>query len=170
VCGYDETGFAGRADTIYLRQAWNFVLSGGALFNHLDYSFTVGHEDGSDAANQAPGGGSATLRGQLKVLSDFIHGFELAELNPDLAVVARASGVVVRALSQPGKAHALYLQGRGPTTLQLRLAPGHWTVEWIDVEDGRVLRRDIAIAKPGEPTSVSSPDFKDAVAVRVTLR
>ena len=51
--GYDETGFAGRDDQTYRRQAWNFVMSGGALFNNLDYSFTVDNEDGNLIKNQA---------------------------------------------------------------------------------------------------------------------
>ena len=29
---YDETGFLGHADAAYLRQAWNFMLSGGSVF------------------------------------------------------------------------------------------------------------------------------------------
>ena len=62
VLGYDETGFAGKSDAFYRRQAWNFLFSGGGLFNSLDYSFTVGKEDGTDTTNKAPGGGSPTLR------------------------------------------------------------------------------------------------------------
>ena len=42
----------------------SFLLSGGALFNNLDYSFTVGHEDGTDATNKAPSGGGPALRRQ----------------------------------------------------------------------------------------------------------
>ncbi len=36
---YDETGFLGRNDDAYRRQAWNFMLSGGSVFDSLDYSF-----------------------------------------------------------------------------------------------------------------------------------
>lgn len=165
--GCDETGFAGKADPFYRRQAWNFMLSGGAIFNNLDYSFTVGHEDGTDATNQAPGGGSAALRRQLKVLSEFLHGFDLAKLEPDSLLVARAPGVTVRALSQPGKAHALYAQGRGPTTLWLNLAEGRWTAEWIAVEDGRVLMR-VTVPTTGKgAVALASPNFADGVALRL---
>ena len=166
VIGYDETGFAGNKDETYRRQAWNFVMSGGGLFNSLDYSFTVGREDGTDTANKAPGGGSPALRRQLKVLSDFLHGFDLAKLQPDPLLVARATGVVVCSLSQPGKAHALYVQGRGPTTLSLQLAKGRWLAEWISIEDGRVLKHeDISAGK--QPTTIASPEFNDAVALRL---
>lgn len=166
VIGCDETGFAGNSDATYRRQAWNFVLSGGGVFNNLDYSFTVGHEDGSDTSNKAPGGGSPTLRRQLRVLSDFLHRFGLAKLQPDSLLVQRAPGVVVRTRSQPGKAHALYVQGRGPTTLTLNLTRGRWTTEWISVVDGKVLKRENVSSK-GKPVELVSPDFTDGVAVRI---
>ncbi len=44
--GNNETGFKGTADTPYRIQAWDFLMAGGALYNNLDYSFTVGHERG----------------------------------------------------------------------------------------------------------------------------
>jgi hypothetical protein len=59
---YDETGFLGPNDEAYRRQAWNFILSGGSTFGALDYSFTVGHEDGPDTSSNGPGGGSPTFR------------------------------------------------------------------------------------------------------------
>jgi hypothetical protein len=168
VIGYDESGFAGKDDRTYQRQAWNFVLSGGGLFNSLDYSFTVGREDGTDVENQAPGGGSPGLRRQLKVLSGFLHCFDLAGLNPNPLLVARAPGVVPRVLSaRDGNAHALYLQGRAPTILELHLAKGRWTLEWISVDTGAVIKRESV--KAGKPaTALRSPDFTDAVALRLT--
>ena len=82
VIGYDESGFAGSEDATYRREAWRFIMAGGGLFNNLDYSFSAGNEDGT-ASNKAPGGGSPELRKQLKVLSDFIHSFDLAKMKPD---------------------------------------------------------------------------------------
>ncbi len=169
VIGCDETGFAGKDDAHYRRQAWRFMLSGGALFNNLDYSFTVGHEDGCDAVNQAPGGGSPALRQQLKVLSDFLHRFDLARLHPDPLLVVRRPGVVAHVLSQPGKAHAIYVQGRSPTTLVLNLAAGSWTAEWVfrrrrsraPTQDGRGQgRRDVrARSAPVSQTPWPSASF-----------
>jgi hypothetical protein len=171
VIGCDETGFAGRGDDHYRRQAWRFILGGGgALFNNLDYSFTVGREDGSDTANQAPGGGSPALRRQLEVLSDFLQRFDLARLHPDPQLVARAPGVRTHALSDPGKAHAIYVQGRGPTTLMLNLAGGRWTAEWISFDDGHVRQRDTIVAEAGGECVLASPRFTDAVALGLRLQ
>ncbi|RZJ51975.1 MAG: hypothetical protein EOO45_32250, partial [Flavobacterium sp.] len=42
--GDNETGFKGNADETYRMQGWLFLLAGGALYNNLDYSFSVGNE------------------------------------------------------------------------------------------------------------------------------
>ena len=88
VIGDDETGFRGVADEPYRTEAWDFILAGGGLYNNLDYSFAAGEEDGTFAypASQ-PGGGSRALRRQLKILSDFINGFDFIRMSPDNAVI-----------------------------------------------------------------------------------
>ena len=63
VVAFDETGFAtahdrvaaAETDAVYRRQAWEFLMAGGGVFDMLDYSFAVGHEDGT-LVNDAPGG------------------------------------------------------------------------------------------------------------------
>ncbi len=169
VIGYDESGFAGRADATYRRQAWNFLLSGGGLFNSLDYSFTVSHEDGTDVTNQAPGGGSPTLRKQLKVLSDFLHSFDLAAFQPDRDFVKASPGVVTRVLSAPGEAYALYMEGRSPTTLTLTLPPGQWQADWLNPEDGAVLKHE-DVDHPTGLRSLESPSFTESIALRITRK
>jgi len=166
VIGCDETGFAGRDDRTYRREAWNFVMSGGGLFDNLDYSFTIGKEDGTDTDNRAPGGGGPALRRQLGVLSRFVHSFDLAKLRPDRAFVQQAPGVVARVLSAPGYAYALYLQVRGPTALKVKLPPGHWRATWINVLDGHVLR-ETTCAKSDPVVTLASPDFDSEVALRI---
>src|SRR5581483_11062046 len=70
---FDESGFKGTEDAVYRQQAWEFLLAGGSIFDHLDYSFTAAHPDGTaPVVEPTPGGGSATLRRQLKILKDFL--------------------------------------------------------------------------------------------------
>jgi hypothetical protein len=58
----------GNADAIYRIQGWDFLMAGGALYNNLDYSFTIGHEQGDFKPDaKTPGGGSAMLREQLGI-------------------------------------------------------------------------------------------------------
>jgi hypothetical protein len=166
VIGYDETGFAGREDATYRRQAWNFLFSGGALFNSLDYSFTVGREDGTDVTNKAPGGGSPALRRQLKVLGDLLNGLDLARLRPDRDFVKESPGVVTRVLSAPGREYALYLEGRAPTELLLDLPAGHWRAKWISPVNGAACASEELKHHSGL-RRVSSPSFTESVALHI---
>lgn len=166
VIGYDESGFAGRENKTYRRQAWNFIMSGGGLFNNLDYSFHVGAEDGSGIANEAPGGGSPSLRNQLRILSNFVHHFELSTLNPDQNVVTHAPGVITRTLSLPCQHYLIYLEGRSPTTIHLSLPPGTWKSEWIDVLTGVIVHRANHTTHT-PPTKIDSPNFTGEIALRI---
>lgn len=163
---YDETGFLGRDDSAYRRQAWNFLLSGGSVFDSLDYSFTPGHEDGSFSEANGPGGGSAALRRQLHLLREFVNSFSLVQLRPDHGVVTRSAGVTPRALSNPGQEYAIYLDGSGPADLTLALPPGQYSVEWINVETGKIDLREI-FRHSGGDKQLTSPAFRDGIALRL---
>ncbi len=130
VIGFDESGFAGPGDKVYRRQAWKFMLSGGGLFNNLDYSFFVGHEDGL-GKNKAPGGGSKTLRKQLKALSGFLHGFRLEKMHPDCEVVVKSPGLIPYVMSDGNTAFAVFLRGIGTTGTTLELHTGEGTYKVI---------------------------------------
>ena len=163
---YDETGFLGREDAAYRREAWNFLLSGGATFGALDYSFSPGHEDGSDAAPNGPGGGSTALRKQLGIVQKFLNGFALAELRPDREAVKRAAGAVARVLSTPGRQYAVYLDGSGPARLTLELPKGRYSGQWIDVLSGETVRAE-SFEHAGGTKVLDSPGFAGGIALRL---
>ena len=137
VIGFDESGFAGSGDQVYRRQAWQFMLSGGGLFNNLDYSFFVGHEDGS-GINNAPGGGSKILRQQLKILSEFLHGFELQKLYPNISCVKSSPGLIPYVLSDKNNVYAVYLRAVGTenTILELVTSDGNFKVQTLNTTTG----------------------------------
>jgi len=166
---YDETGFLGRDDQAYLRQAWNFLLSGGSTFDSLDYSFSPGHEDGTDSEPNGPGGGSVAFRHQLSILQTFLNRFSLLDLHPDLQTVQRAAGVQARVLSNPGHEYAIYLDGNGPTELTLVLPKARYSEEWIDIRTGAPLR-SASFSHPGGPISLQSPKFTNGIALRLATQ
>ena len=164
---YDETGFLGRDDDAYRRQAWNFMLSGGSAFDALDYSFTIGHEDGSYSEPNGPGGGSPALRHQLHILSQFLQSFSLVDLRPDTRTVKHAAGAAARVLSNPGKEYAIYLDGNGPVDLTLELPPGNYSLEWLNAGTGRIEQLEKFAHKGGAKT-LQSPAFQNGIALRLT--
>lgn len=137
VIGFDESGFAGSDDQVYRRQAWQFMLSGGGLFNNLDYSFYVGQEDGR-GKNEAPGGGSTALRRELKILSDFLHALPLPELTPDLTSVKKAPGLIPFVLSNRQDHYAIFVRsvGTSQSRLELQVPDGAYRVQYLDTTSG----------------------------------
>jgi hypothetical protein len=113
VMGDKETGFRGTADLPYRSEGWDFLLAGGGLFNNLDYSFTVGHEDGTFAfPSTQPGGGGVALRKQLGILRRFIDRFELTQLRPEPERVVDGAppGGSVRLIAEGDRAFGIYLR------------------------------------------------------------
>jgi hypothetical protein len=164
--GYDETGFLGQADDAYRRQAWNFMLSGGSVFDGLDYSFSVGHEDGSDIAPNGPGGGSPALRRQLHTLVAFLQRLPLAEMTPDPHAAKHVDGAYARVLSKPGSDYAAYIDGSGPTALTLDLPPGTYSGEWLNTRTGIPQPID-SFSHPGGDKPLSTPKFDDGIALHL---
>ena len=171
VIGDDETGFRGIDDTPYRTEAWDFIVAGGGLYNNLDYSFAAGAEDGTFTypASQ-PGGGNRTLRRQLKILSDFINGFDFVRMAPDNAIIKGGvpAGISARALVERGGAMAIYLREAragvvGPVTLELDLPPGVWDAQWIDTKLGTAARRDRV--EGGGMRTLPAPPFTADVAL-----
>jgi len=163
---YDETGFLGRGDEAYARQAWNFMLSGGSVFDNLDYSFTPGHEDGTDTEPNGPGGGSPELRRRLKILSEFLQGLPLVELAPDTATEKRAAGVYTHLLSSPKGEYAMYIDGHGPVDMTMSLPAGEYRLTWTDVVSGEAMNGETFRHTGGDKT-IRSPEFQNGVAMRL---
>jgi len=171
VIGDNETGFRGTSDTPYRLEAWDFIISGGGLFNNLDYSFAPGFETGTFVYPESqPGGGNAGFRRQMKILRDFIHGFDFVRMRPDNSVIAGSvpSGVTARALVESGKAMAIFVRGGGASTvLSVELPAGAWTAEWIDTKTGPTARTTNVAG--GGLRALEAPGYDSDIALRLRI-
>ena len=175
VIGDNETGFRGTNDLPYRAEAWSFILAGGGLFNHLDYSFTAGHEDGTYVYGaKQPGGGNPAFRRQMKVLKEFINSFDFKEmkpLGPD-AMARVEGGARVYVLAEPGKAYAIYLAPGDKTAaphkavVSLELPPGSYRATWVDPLTGDIERRETVRSEKG-PVVLKSPPYREDVALKL---
>ena len=128
VIGDDETGFRGIDDAPYRMEAWDFIVAGGGLYNNLDYSFAAGREDGTfQYPASQPGGGNSAFRRQMKILSEFINGFDFVHMAPADSVLkgGAPAGGTARALAEHGKAMAVYVRKQSST--------GPWSARWSGV-------------------------------------
>jgi hypothetical protein len=163
---FDESGFAGSSDSTYLRQAWQFLMSGGAVFNNLDYSFYVGKEDGT-GANNAPGGGSINLRKQLKILRNFIESFDFVKMKPDLQVIVHSPGSEVQALSQPGFQYAMIFTGNSTKWVKLNLPKGKYNFEFISPFTGNPVKKGFFSQPKSGNYELQLPEFGEMIALKI---
>ncbi len=163
--GHDETGFKGNGDAVYRKEAWQFLLNGGSVFSHLDYSFTVGHEGGDyPIPNKTPGGGGKAFRHQMKVLKDFIEGVDFVRMKPARELF-KADGAVVYALADAGKSYAAYLKGKAQNA-SLDLPPGDYRATWVNVLQGDIEKAEDFTHGGGEKT-LAIPEYTEEIALKV---
>ena len=164
---FDESGFAGMETNTYLRQAWQFIMGGGAIFNNLDYSFYVGKEDGT-GINNAPGAGSKVFRKQLKFLRSFIESFDFVKMKPDFNTVYHAPGVQVQSISEPGKQYAMILTGVQSKWIKLNLPKGKFNYEFVSPYSGKTLKKGFFRHKKSTIKELNVPEFDRMIVLKIT--
>ena len=172
VIGQNETGPSGQTTAFdYRRWGWTFILAGGAIYNNLDYSFTVRHPKGEYKHwDEQPGGAMAAMRKQLRILKDFMEGFDFIHMKPDTALVKGGvpAGGAAYVLAKRGEAYAIYLHGGQQATLRLEVPAGRYRAEWVNTLNGKVDKSE-EITHGGGVVRLDSPEYKEDVALRVVL-
>jgi hypothetical protein len=169
VIGDDETGFAGSKPKPYRLEGWDFIIAGGAVYDNLDYSFTVGHEDGTAKIN-APGSGGPVLHNQLEILKDFINSFDFIKMKPDNSVIKGGipDKTTARALVQAGHSYAIYIKGGNEAKLIVELPKGAYRAEWVNTKTGKIDKAETFQHNNGNRT-LSSSKYVDDIALRIRL-
>ncbi len=167
--GENETGFKGTGDDHYRMEAWEFMLAGGALFNHLDYSYAVGHEDGTFAfTDPTPGGGGAMLRKSFQFLLTFLERFDLPKMKPSPKLISKGAPEHWRALGDGATRFAFYAKGAAPAEIIFALPDGKWSQRWFDTGTGMLLLEGTVEAKNGVAI-LKLPDCCSEVALDLAL-
>jgi hypothetical protein len=173
--GYLPLWYAGDKVADSRVEGWEFIVGGGAAFNHLNGLFTVENPAGKTPENER------VLRA-LSNLRRFMEGFEYVRMAPDKGFVV--SGVKApqyhRALSEPGKQYALYIHhssekvGGSYTVvpddyredLVVKLPPGRYHAEWVDPETGSV-RGSEELTHEGGTRTLKTPAYKIDIALKI---
>ena len=191
IIGDDETGFRGQADLPYRIEAWNFLVAGGGIFSHLDYSYTTAHPAGTwmPLPPNQPGGGGPEFRRQMRTLAGFMNGFEFVRMAPrtDVVSVRDATDLTARALVEEGRQYAIYLAfadtGRGKgvdpmreratkalpdrrVELAVTLPPGRYDATWVSPLTGPSAARE-TISHDGGTRTLRSPAFTADLALKI---
>jgi hypothetical protein len=164
--GLDETGFMPKNDFHYRSQAWKFMLAGGALYNNLDYSFTVGHEDGSYPIDEGtPGWGHTQFRKQLKIMKEFIESYDFIRMKPDNAVLSASDALpgTFQVLSETGKQYAIYMEKPQSPVIKLQIPDGVYQVKLLNPISGEETSVEELSSKNGSLELNCSITSEDAV-------
>ncbi|HLP74121.1 MAG TPA: family 16 glycoside hydrolase [Bacteroidales bacterium] len=171
--GDNETGFRGLDDLPYRREAWDFILSGGALYDNLDYSFTADDEDGTFIFRKPqPGGGGKSLRFQLRTLADFINSVDFINMKPldaaDLRLVSEGKATV-NGLGNDESA-VLYVNSNATETvnteIEISLKPGNWKLSWTGPVSESVNEKIVTDHKGGWLSLETGP-YREDIALKI---
>jgi hypothetical protein len=156
-------------------EAWEFIVGGGAGFNHLNGLFTA-----ADPAGKSPD--NARLLGALQNLKDFMYSFEFLKMHPDKSFIVSGlppSHAYFRGMSEPGKQYALYIHhsserrgsyivspGNYHESLMLNLSPGNYQADWVDPERGSVIKSE-SFTQGSDSKMLTTPTYNIDIALRI---
>jgi hypothetical protein len=173
VIGDNETGFDGIEDAVYRMEAWNFILSGGGLFDNLDYSFTVDNEDGSYVVGPGqPGGGNKELRHQFSILADFMRSVDFVRMKPVpwsmFKMELKYSSF--QGLTDADKLTLLYFSGSDKAEktarFEIDLPAGSYKMEWVNTTTGKTTVKNYKSHRGGW-LKVVSPGYMTDIAIKI---
>jgi len=151
------------------------MLAGGAVFDHLDFSFTCDRPNGTHKLTDEPGGGGPSLRVQLKVLKDIFATIDFFKMKSDPNIVSsirpldgvdKQKPIKVQALVNPGIAYAIYFHGRGPCEATLDLPAASYRAEWINPVTGAIDHNESFTHSAG-PKNLRSPPFAEDSVLKI---
>ena len=174
VIGDNETGFDGIEDSKYRTEAWDFILAGGGLFDHLDYSFTADNEDGTAIiAPGQPGGGGKNLRNQFKILAEFMKSCDYVNMTPvkqERIRLPEQMNTTVHALAKEDEYFAIYLHRKDTiniaSTIVIDLAAGSYNMIWTDTKSGIETAASLD-NHPGGYARITSPGYREDIAMKL---
>ena len=107
---------------------------------------------------------------QLRILKDFMEGFDFIRMKPDATLVKGGvpAGGAVHVLAKSGEAYAIYLHGGKQATLMLDVPAGRYRAEWVNTLDANVDKSE-DVKHGGGVLALSSPEYKEDVALRVKI-
>ena len=155
-------------------EAWEFIVGGGAGFNHLNGLFTVANPAGKHPDDEK-------MFAALRHLSEFMASFEFTKMRPDSSFVLEGSpkGMFARMLSEAGRQYALYIHHSDrkggcyevvpsgySESLQLDLPSGNYRADWVDPASGAVVASQ-NIAHSGGKYGLTTPRYMIDIALRI---
>lgn len=171
---FNETGLMPISTEEYRIQSWRYMLSGGALYNNLDFTYQVGAEDGSGTTEfncvYYNGCTDPDIKHQMKVLLDFMNSIDFVNMKPSPESLAVYFGDQdICCLANPGMQYAIYIAGGKPGNIMLNIENGEYLLNWIRPVDGKVIQSDF-IEVTNRSIRVDKPEYETDLALRIVIK
>ena len=168
VIGLDETGFMPHEGALYMDQAWRFILSGGGLYNNLDYSFTSDYEQGNWSIPETnPGWGGVSFREKLSVLVETINLVPFQEMEFSGTILGTSNEELKQyGLQKEGEIYLLFVENLMEAELIPRVPRSSYEVSFINVDTGDKNTETVNL---GNEQAITSPFTGDRVAVMIRI-
>ena len=157
-------------------EAWEFMVGGGASFNHLNSRFTAEDPDGNTPDSVQV----LTALGRLKA---FIYSLDFVKMHADTSFVVSGvpAGAYCRGLSQAGEQYALYHHhselekdqmyyvvkpGHYYETLVVNLPGGTYQADWVDPSSDSVIS-SATFTHQGGKKNLNTPEHTVDIALRI---
>lgn len=183
ILGLDETEFLevwGQSDPESTRvEAWEFILGGGSVYDHLNGAYLQGKPTGDTPA-------SNKVKEQLRNLSLFIKSFDFIKMSNGDAIIAggiQGPHARARCLCEPGKQYALYIHhskiagekstgyepipGDYQNDLRLHIRSGSYSAKWFDPSSLMLLAEQTISIEGAQSVILRSPLYRVDIVLSI---
>lgn len=166
---FDETASGEKAPD-RRKEAWAFILAGGAGYSNLDWSYATDDPTGLDRNPAVKRTSGKKVREQLHVLKTIVDNFDYIHAQPfSASEYDIPPGLRMHALKIAGKAYLYYFYKEKKTEadmLSFPLDEGKYTIMFIDPVTGKMISKTQMDHKQGRFTLVL-PIFSDDIVLKI---
>ena len=167
---FDET-FEGLNAPARRREAWAFILEGGAVYDNLDWSFANDDMTGMGLNSQGRRQSGTDVWYQLGILRRSLADFNFVKARPLDSTYKRGltDGVNLYGLGINGEDYMFYwIRTKKVSFPQWNcpLPAGKYIIKWMDPASGRIIEKK-AIQHTGKVLAVKVPTFDGDLVLRI---
>jgi hypothetical protein len=164
---FDET-FEGLNAAERRKEAWAFMMAGGAVYDNLDWSFTNDDMTGRGINTSDKQKSGEAVRSQLDVLQQTLQSFDFIKATP-LNSMYKIDGIDLYGLGIHGKDYIMYWLKTEKASLASWSCPlprGKYLLKWMDPSNGRITQEQVMRSKQGH-INVKIPSFDKDQVLRI---
>lgn len=167
---FDETA-GGQNAADRRKEAWAFILAGGAVYSNLDFSYTIDDPAGSGSNTNDKRMNEENIKEQLCVLKNTMDNFDYVHAQPVPANEFNIpSCLKMQGLKIPGKAYLCYFYKEKKTEtnkFSFILHQGKYTLVFIDPVNGKIISQRQVNHKQNGLLTTNFPLFSNDIVMKV---